>query len=157
MDIVQAMNAELGALFAADCRVLDVGERRGWTSYIDFIRPEELAGEHAMKGTDALGRQFIVFKCTVTTDPPHRLFTTFFQRYTADLTFHTAGHHGTHLFTTTGGASLAQVEHLGRLLRTGRMDLRVSDMAQLCVGYRDHGQIAGLDPRTIDTVTLGWS
>jgi len=104
-----------------------------------------------MKGTDAPGLQFIVFKCTVTTDPPRRLFTTFFQRYTADLTFHTAGHHD--------GAGRVW-RRWSVWLRTGRMDLRVSDMAQLCVGcsgYRDHGQIAGLDPRTIDTVTLGWS
>ncbi len=161
MDHVAAMDAELSVLFATDCCLLDVGERRGWTSYIDFIRPDELAGEHAMKGTDALGRRFIAFKCTVATDPPRRLFTTFFQRYKAeassDVTYHTAGHHGVHLFTTTGGASLAQVEHLRRLLRTGSIDLNVDDMARLRVGYHDHGQIAGLDPLTIDTVTIGWS
>lgn len=158
MDHVAAMDAELGALFATDCALLDIGERRGWTSYIDFIRPDELADERAMKGTDALGRRFIVFKCTVATDPPRRLFTTFFQRYkteaSSEVTYHTAGHHGTHLFTTTGGATLAQVEHLSRLLRTGSIEMNVHDMARLRVGYRE---IEGLDPLTIDTVTLGWS
>jgi hypothetical protein len=152
------MNTELKALFSTDCCLLDLGERRGWTSYIDFIRPDELADEHTMKGTDALGRQFIVFKCTVSTVPPRRLFTTFFQRYKSDEALHhTAGHYGTHLFTTTGGASLEQVEHMCRLLRTGRIDLNVEKMMQMRVGYRDHMDIERLDPLTIDTVTLGWS
>jgi len=156
---VQALNA----LFANDCRALDIGERNGWTSYIDFIRPDELADEHAMKGVDAFGRRFVVFKCTVRTtgaSPPstRRLFTTFFQRYPTDeVLYHTAGHHGTHLFTTVGGASLSQVERLCQLLHTGRIDLTVEDMTQLHVGYRSHIDVERLAPETNDTVTLGWS
>ena len=155
------MDDALEALFSAECGVLDVGDRRGWTSYIDFIRPEELAGAHAMKGADAFGRRFIVFKCTVHAkglSPPRCLFTTLFQRYQYDdELYHTAGHHGTLLFTTTGGASLAQVEQLRQLLHTGRLDLTVDDMTRLRVGYRDHDQISQLDPDTVDAVTLGWA
>jgi hypothetical protein len=163
---VQAMAEALSILFATDCRVLDILERRGWTSYIDFIRPGELGDEHAMKGVDAFGRRFIAFKCTVqttSTTPPSvsRLFTTFFQRYRSDsadeVLYHTAGHYGTHLFTTVGGASLSQIEQLCKLMRSGRIDLTVDDMKQLNVGYRNHIDVQRLEPSAIDTVTLGWS
>ena len=161
MDDAVAMSAALNEVFSTECRLLHIGDRQGWTSYIDFIRPEELGDEHAMKGEDARGRRFIVFKCTVHAKKPIRLFTTLFQRYASDpteeaLVYHTAGHHGTHLFTTSGGASLAQVAHLRQLLRTGRIDLSVDAMTQLRIGYRNDTQIETLDPATVDTVTMGW-
>jgi hypothetical protein len=159
-----AMATALGALFSTDCAALDLGDRHGWTSYIDFIRPDELADEDAMKGVDAFGRRFLAFKCTVRTTtgarPPavHRLFTTVFQRYQSDeLLYHTAGHYGTHLLTTVGGADALQIELLGELLRTGRVDLTVDAMTRLRVGYRDYRDIERLDPATVDTVTLGWA
>jgi hypothetical protein len=158
------MATALGALFSTDCVVLDLGDRQGWTSYIDFIRPDELADEDAMKGVDAFGRRFLAFKCTVRTttgeQPPavRRLFTTVFQRYQSDDDlYHTAGHYGTHLLTTTGGADVAQIELVGELLRTGRVDLTVEAMTRLRVGYRDFRDIERLDPATVDAVTLGWA
>ena len=154
-----AMRAALADLFDVECGTLDVGERRGWTAYIDFIRPGELGDEHVVKGTDAAGRRFIAFTCTAHAAGPrrHRLFTTLFQRYQDDpTTYHTAGHHGTHLLTTTGGASVAQVERIHELIRAGRVGLTVDDMTGLRVGYRDYSEIARLDPATVDTVVLGW-
>jgi len=158
-DDAAATLAALGALFAVECGTLDVGERRGWTGYIDFIRPEELGDARVVKGTDASGRRFVAFKCTAHGPRgPHRLFTTLFQRYHDDPTlYHTAGHHGTHLLTTTGGASLAQVERILELLRAGRVDLTVDDMTTLRVVYRDHDEVARLDPATVDAVVLGWA
>jgi hypothetical protein len=155
----KAMRTALNALFSTECGVLPIGDRHGWTSYIDFIRPDELADASIMKGADALGRRFIVFKCTVHASPPHRLFTTLFQRYQSDADetlYHTAGHHGTHLFTTTGGASVTQVERLVQLLHAGRIDLAVDEMTQLRIGYRDHSEIERMDPATIDSITVGW-
>ncbi len=99
---------------------------------------------------------------TTSASPPsvHRLFTTFFQRYSSDsvdeVLYHTAGHHGTHLFTTVGGANLPQIEKLCHLLRTGRIDLTVADVKQLHVDYRNHIDIQRLEPTANDTVTLGW-
>jgi len=85
--------AALNEVFSTECSLLDIGERQGWTSYIDFIRPEELGDEHTMKGQDERGRRFIVFKCTVNDKKPIRLFTTLFQRHPSDhFLYHTAGH-----------------------------------------------------------------
>ena len=99
-----------------------------------------------MKGADASGRRFVTFKCTAHAPEPRRLFTTLFQRYRSDptgeaLLYHTAGHYGTHLFTTTGGAGLVQLERMRDLVRAGRIALTVGDMRELRVGYRDHDEI----------------
>ncbi len=89
-----------------------------WTAYIDFIRPEELGDESVVKGKDAFGRRFIAVETTAR--GPRRLFTTLFQRHVDDPTlYHTAGHYGTHLFTTTGGASLSRIERMRELVHTG--------------------------------------
>jgi hypothetical protein len=151
------MERALDALFGVECGELDIGKRAGWTAYIDFIRPEELGDASVVKGTDASGRRFIAFKSAVATERgPRRLFTTLFQRYADDPTlYHTAGHYGTHLFTTTGGASLAQIERVRDLVKTGRVDLTVEEMKDLRVGYRDYDEIERLDATAIDAVTLG--
>ena len=152
------MERALDALFGVECKEHDIGTRAGWTAYIDFIRPEELGDESVVKGTDAFGRRFIAFKSAVRTPSgTRRLFTTLFQRYSEDQTlYHTAGHYGTHLFTTTGGASLAQIERVRELVCTGRIDLTVEKMRDLRVGYRDYEEIERLDPTTVDSVTLGF-
>ena len=154
----EAAAAALNEVFSTECRLLDIGDRQGWTYYIDFIQPEELGDEHTMKGQDARGRRFIVFKCTVNDKKPIRLFTTLFQRHPSDhFLYHTAGHYGIHLFTTTGGASLEQVERMRQLLQTGRMYLNVDAMSELRIGYRSDAQIERLDPATVDTITMGWA
>lgn len=151
------MERALDALFGVECGELDIGKRVGWTEYIDFIRPEELGDAKMVKGTDASGRRFVAFKCAVVTESgPRRLFTTLFQRHADDpALYHTAGHYGTHLFTTVGGASLAQIERVRELVHLGRVDLTVEDLRDLRVGYRDYDEIDRLDPATIDAVTLG--
>lgn len=113
-----------------DCPELDIGDRCGSTGYIDIIRQDEIDGV-MMKGMDAHGRRFIVWKALVTIENPngknivYPTFTTFFKRYpdATSLVYHTCGHDGRNLFDTDGGTTLQQMEFLHRLLSTGSAEL----------------------------------
>lgn len=158
-DKTQEMIVVLNEIFQINCPKLEIGKRSGWTSYIDFINPDELAEENVMKGKDSTGRNFIVFKSEVQINEKKlRLFTTFFQRwYDSEVVYHSAGHYGTHMFLTTGGACLMQIELLRDLLCNGTVDLTVEKMKKCRVGYRDFFELEKIDPNSIDTITLGWS
>ena len=154
----QEMKIVLEEIFQTNCPELDIGKRSGWTLYIDFIKPDELAEAHVMKGKDATGRKFIVFKSEVQTGGNKiRLFTTFFQRYNSELVYHSAGHYGTNMFLTSGGACLMQMKMLRDLLSNGTVNLTVEQMRQCRIGYRDFLELEKIDPKSIDTIVLGWS
>jgi hypothetical protein len=146
-------------IFQTNCPELDIRERSGWTSYIDFINPDELGKSDVMKGKDATGRKFIVFKSEVQTSKNKiRLFTIFFQRwYDSEVVYHTAGHYGTHMFLTCGGACLKQMDLLRDLLVNGTVNLTVEKMREYRIGYRDYLEFEKIDPNSIDTIILGWS
>jgi hypothetical protein len=157
-DKAQEMNIVLDGIFQTNCPELDIGTRSGWTSYIDFIKPDELGDAHVMKGKDSMGRRFIVFKSQVQTNRNKvRLFTTFFQRYNSELVYHSAGHYGTNMFLTSGGACLMQMKLLRDLLCNGSVDLTVEKMRECRIGYRDFLELEKIDPNSIDTIILGWS
>ena len=157
-DKTQEMKIVLDEIFQTNCPELDIGERSGWTSYIDFIKPDELAESHVMKGKDTAGRKFIVFRSEVQTNGNKvRLFTTFFQRYDSEIVYHTAGHYGTNMFLTSGGACLIQMKLLRDLLRDGTVNLTVEKMRECRIGYRDFLELEKIDPNSIDTIILGWS
>lgn len=158
-DKTQEMIVVLNEIFQINCPKLEIGKRSGWTSYIDFINPDELAEENVMKGKDSTGRNFIVFKSEVQINgKKFRLFTTFFQRwYDSEVVYHSAGHYGTHMFLTCGGACLMQMKLLRDLLCNGTVDLTVEKMKQCRIGYRDFFELEKIDPNSIDTITLGWS
>jgi hypothetical protein len=155
----QEMKIVLDEIFQTNCPELDIGKRSGWTSYIDFINPDELANAHVMKGKDVTGRNFIVFKSEVqTSEKKIRLFTIFFQRwYDSDVVYHSAGHYETHMFLTTGGACLMQIELLRDLLVNGTVNLTVEKMEQCRIGYRDFIELEKIDSNSVDTIVLGWS
>ena len=114
------------------CDILDIGEKTGMTSYIDFIEPLEVS-ENIMKGVDKFSRKFIVFKATIYYENglKQQTFTTFFQRYTDDrLLYHTCGHSGVLLFDTTGGASLIQFKLLDELFEKGSVILDIENIDQ---------------------------
>jgi len=100
-----------------------------------------------------------VFKSEVQTSGNKiRLFTTFFQRwYDSKVIFQTAGHYGTNMFLTSGGACLMQMKLLRDLLRDGSVDLTVEKMRECRIGYRDFIELEKIDPNSIDTIILGWS
>lgn len=60
--------------------ILDIGERRGHTDYIDFICGDELTYP-VMRGIDTHNRSFVVINVIINNQ---RLCQTFFQRYTDD-------------------------------------------------------------------------
>jgi hypothetical protein len=158
-DKTQEMMIVLDEIFQTNCPELDIGKRSGWTSYIDFIKPDELEENNVMKGKDDTGRNFIVFKSEVQTSGNKiRLFTTFFQRwYDSEVVYHTSGHYGTHMFLTSGGSCLMQMKLLRDLLVNGTVNLTVEKMRECRIGYRDYLEIEKIDPKSIDTIILGWS
>jgi hypothetical protein len=158
-DKSQEMIVVLDEIFQINCPEFDIGKRAGWTSYIDFIKPDELAESHVMKGKDATGRKFIVFKSEVQSSANKvRLFTIFFQRWhDSEVVYHSAGHYGTHMFLTCGGACLLQIKLLRDLLCNGTVDLTVEKMRECRIGYRDFLELEKIDPNSVDTIILGWS
>ena len=146
-------------IFQLDFPILNIGDRKGLSYYIDFIMPEELLDHNVMKGQDSFGRRFIVFKSEVKiNDKKNRLFTIYFQRYSTDeILYHTAGHYGTHMFDTIGGSTLIQIKYLCDFLKNGYINLSVEEMKQFRVGYRDGFELNELAPEIIDTITIGWS
>lgn len=67
-----------------DCPVLDIGDRRGDTDYIDFIHVNELS-HPITKGIDCLNRKFFCLQFTITHEGHSKTqYQTFFQRYTSN-------------------------------------------------------------------------
>ena len=78
---------------------LDIGNRIGFTRYIDFISWKEVKYP-VMKGIDTFGRQFIVIKCIVNNV---KIMQTFFQRYSNENLWMGCGHATQWLINTQGG------------------------------------------------------
>lgn len=131
MSIVEITNN----IYNIDCPELDIGQRRGWTSYIDFIDTTEFP-ESFRKGTDIYGRNFVVFRANIYyANGQHKeTFTTLFQRY-ADRNhlWMTAGktQETRILFDTTGGANIEQLKLTYELLKNGQVEL-TDDMILTC-------------------------
>ena len=67
--------------------ILDVGNKKGLTNYIDFIKEKELT-HNLMKGVDIFNRKFITLKVgilNINTNKLIRLNQVFFQRYSDDI------------------------------------------------------------------------
>ena len=100
---------------------LDIGERVGFTGYIDFINISEIVSP-VMHGTDVFGRPFFTVHADLryidgTTVPT---FTTFFKRYTEQnsMLWHGCGFYKS-LIETNGGMNLPQMTFLRDLLKNG--------------------------------------
>ena len=110
-----------------DCPILDVGERRGHTDYIDFIRENEIdKGWSVVKGFDMGFRFFIVIRSefVYSDGRKERTFSTFFQRYNDSKTlWHCCGHDGVTLMNTEGGMNIEQFELICQLLYQGKIIL----------------------------------
>lgn len=72
--------------------ILNIGEKRGWTDYIDFINLDDMKNNSLMKGKDHFGRPFFCIKLNakyVGSDPNligsnNGVVGTIFKRYTDD-------------------------------------------------------------------------
>ncbi len=82
--------------------VLNVGKRNGPTSYIDYIRSEEVTSS-VMRGADMFGRPFVVIRaCGEKNGKKIPFLQTVFQRYT-DSDLWVGGYAGEKQLLTNGG------------------------------------------------------
>jgi len=160
-EVQNKMNEVCNNIFDINCSVLDIGDREGFTGYIDFINPEELKNENVMKGKDRYNRQFIVFKSKITplNSDPIQFFTTFFKRYTSDynIIYHTAGHYGELLFKTEGGATISQMNILYELLKNGNVELTYEQMRENRI--ENPKSLQNIEDETqnlLEIIKIGW-
>lgn len=124
-------NKLINKIMDFNCDILDIGEKIGHTSYIDFIKQTDLENNNIMKGYDCFRRKFIVFKATYIFEDNtiKKTFSTFFQRYTDnDRLWHICGHDGSLIFDTCGGAKLEQLEIIEKLLYNGFIELNETNI-----------------------------
>ena len=96
---------------------LDIGDRTGWTQYIDFLKREEVP-QNMMKGIDIFGRKFITLKVGIMKDSG-KLFKTgqvFFQRYTGGNIWMGAVFEGKFIFTD-GGMTSEQFDLIDKIVK----------------------------------------
>ena len=87
------------------CPVLNIGDKRGHSDYIDFISETDVSAP-IMKGVDISSRPFITVKIVgkKENNKKKKFFQTFFQRYSDEKTLWMGcGNCGLNLIYTTGG------------------------------------------------------
>ena len=100
-----------------DFPLLYLGNRKGHTDYIDFIKWEEVTSP-IMKGYDCFNRKFIVIKMIVDNV---KIMQTFFQRYSANpKLWMGCGCSTTNLIDTSGSMDNNQLKLLIELLNNKR-------------------------------------
>jgi len=143
-DIVQ-MQEIFDKIMDIPCPELDISNFNGITDYIDFILQSDVTNP-IMKGSDLVGRNFIVWKAQVIIDKSddkspstYNTFTTFFKRYSepTSCVYHTCGHDGKILFDTVGGATLEQMSFLYTLLSTRTSELNYYQAEKLKLSYEN--------------------
>ncbi len=109
---------------------LEVGNRRGGTGYIDFLKWDEV--EHSVIwGMDCLNRLFVVIKGIVDNQEVMQVF---FQRYT-DIpnNWNSGGNWTIKIIETSGGISQIQFDFLYELI--------INQKSNLKLDYRPHYNI----------------
>jgi hypothetical protein len=121
-----------------DCPILNIGDRKGGTGYIDFIKETEL-GQHAvMKGTDCIGRPFLAVKSAYVLMSGRTVpsFSIFFQRYIDEKQlWQCCGHDGSYLMHTEGGMRYEQFVFLQCLLDEKLVDLDAESIQKYRLDY----------------------
>tara|TARA_R110002110_G_C13272610_1_gene701830 strand:+ start:197 stop:751 length:555 start_codon:yes stop_codon:yes gene_type:complete len=98
--------------------ILEIGDRRGRTDYIDFIAFDEV-NYPIMHGIDYHGRSFIVFKVFVEVDGKDKIYLqTIFRRYTDQNGWMGCGVR--EFFYTCGGIGINQYQFMIELVRNGK-------------------------------------
>ena len=103
-----------------DIEILDVGNRMGITSYIDFININEIRSP-VMKGRDCTSRPFFTLCANIIYDDGSSVptFTTFFQRYSNYSHLWVGAGSFRALMETGGGVNIAQFTFLVNLIKNG--------------------------------------
>ncbi len=111
-------------IYNLECPILNIGDRTGYTGYIDFIDDIEIQ-ESFNKGIDKYDRKFICFRTNIEYEDGQikNTFMTLFQRYSREEKLWMGAGRNTHLFATDGGTNLHQVKLLLKLLQEGSVDI----------------------------------
>ena len=123
-------------------KTIMTGKRTGMTSYIDYIKQDEMI-ENVMKGRDNFGREFIVVKAHASNnkknnDPTIILFQTFFKRYAGlGNLWMGCGHDGNHIIETTGGMTDSQHKFLYDLITNGIYVFSYNEINELRLSNQD--------------------
>ena len=108
--------------------ILDIGNRRGSTDYIDFITPKEDMSSPVMIGLDTFCRPFICLVCVCFDDDslssPKYYAQTFFQRYTNEMSWasgsayvkNSNNYERNEILETSGGMKDSQINFINDLL-----------------------------------------
>jgi len=137
------MSQELiNKIYNYECPILNIGDRKGHTGYIDFIQEKELGLNSVMKGMDCIQRPFIIIKAELILSNGDTIPTisTFFQRYNdCKSLWQCCGHDGRLLMNTDGGMSQIQFEFLNQLLNVKEkekiVDLDLDSIKKLRLNY----------------------
>ena len=139
------MSQELiNQIYNYECAILNIGDRKGHTGYIDFIQEKELGENSVMKGFDCIQRPFIIIKAELVLSNGDTIPTisTFFQRYNdCKSLWQCCGHSGRLLMNTDGGMSEFQFEFLNQLLnvtekeKEKEVDLDLDSIKKLRLNY----------------------
>ena len=108
-----------------DVPILDIGDKRGYTDYIDFIEITDVSAP-VMKGIDCFSRPFLVLKMKGKSDRGDEidLFQTFFQRYTGDIgLWMGAGSSNHELFNTCGGMNSKHFTAIKEIIEGKTVDI----------------------------------
>lgn len=133
-------NKLINKIMDFDCHTLDVTDKFGDTSYIDFIKQTDLGENNIMKGCDYFERRFIVFKATYIfkDNTIKKTFSTFFQRYSDnDRLWHICGHDGPLIFDTCGGARLEHFQMIEKLLYDGFIEIDETNISYCYCGTKE--------------------
>lgn len=121
-----------------ECPTLNIGVRKGSTSYIDFIQERELRENAVMKGVDCIGRPFLAVKAEYVLSNGETVptFSTFFKRYVdVNNIWHCCGHDGLLLLHTEGGMQPKQFDFLNQLLYEKEVDIDTDTIAKYRLCY----------------------
>jgi hypothetical protein len=113
--------------YQLDVPILDLGLRKGYTQYIDFITWNEVK-HSVMKGIDCCQRKFIVMKFKIDNQ---ELMQTFFQRYTGGIGWMGCGHATPNFIDTSGCLKQEQIDFLLEILN-GNKKIITEDMRPCC-------------------------
>ena len=142
----------ISQIYNYDCPILNIGDRKGNTGYIDFIQEKELGLNSVMKGNDCIQRPFIIIKAELVLSNGDTIPTisTFFQRYNdCKSLWQCCGHSGRLLMNTDGGMSEIQFEFLNQLLNVKEkvVDLDFDSIKKLRLNYDfNDEELAGVIP-----------
>ena len=123
------------------CPNLNIGDRKGSTGYIDFIKESELGQYAVMKGLDCIGRPFLAVKSeyVLMTGRTVPSFSIFFQRYIDEkFLWQCCGHDGAYLMHTEGGMRHDQFVFLQLLLDEKVVDIDLDSIKKYRLDYPDN-------------------